>query len=164
MKIKLTTIGKAEIEFDAVSEKQAVESLAFWQGLPQFCGKCASPLVFTFRQPQGFTYYGVECLGEKKHEATFGQHKEGGGLFFKGEWKDVQYGGYIEERNAEIARYDDEPRPNGKIHEPSIGARIEKGIAAITRLGGRASAQEKGETDEEYLESLLAQHERLNKK
>jgi hypothetical protein len=162
MKIKLTTIGKAEIEFDAVSEKQAVESLAFWQGLPQFCGKCASPLVFTFRQPQGFTYYGVECLGDKKHEATFGQHKEGGGLFFKGEWKDVQYG-YIDERNAEIAKYD-EPRPNGKIHEPSIGARIEKGIAAITRLGGKASAQERGETDEQYLESLLAQHERLNKK
>ncbi len=156
MKIKLQIIGNSEIEFDAVSEKQAVEFLAFWQGLPDRCGVCAASIHFTFRQPQGFTYYGVECEGNPKHEATFGQHKEGGGLFFKGEWKEVQYGGNIEERNAEINKYDN---PKSEYAD-----RIAKGIAAIKSLGGTVEPQGRNESDKEYLESLLAQHSRLAKK
>lgn len=140
MKIKLTTLGNAEVEIDIVSEKNAVESLAFWQSIPNECGICKKPIHFTFRQPQGYTYYGVECDGTPKHETTFGQHKEGGGLYFKSEWKEVQYG-VIDERNAEIAKYDDSPRSNDfdKGNRKRLIDRIESAKKAIEGLGGQTT-------------------------
>jgi choline-glycine betaine transporter len=71
MKIKLITIGNAEIEFEVTSEKKGLESLAFWQGLPEKCEICGERIIFTFRQPQGFTYYGLRCIGYLQHETNF---------------------------------------------------------------------------------------------
>lgn len=156
MKIKIETIGNASIEFDVISEKKAIEVLAFWQSLPQRCGSCGAEITFTFRQPQGFTYYGVECYGMPKHEATFGQHKEGDGLFFKSEWKEVQRG-YAEEQGAEIAKYDNPPQQNA----PSNQERINKAIVEIKSLKGTITPQGQNESDTEYLASLIEQYKRL---
>lgn len=69
--------------------KEAVELAAFFGDLPSRCGKCdCTELTFTVRRPETYVYYGMRC---KKclAEFSFGQHKEGGGLFpkFSDGWK-----------------------------------------------------------------------------
>src|SRR5688572_3134247 len=111
MKITLTTIGNTELEFDVKDDKKAIENLAFWQELPSKCPKCGKDTYFTFRQPQGFTYYGLSCTGKPAHESVFGQRKEGDGLFYKGEWHENTFGRSDEESDApEHTNNPDSPR------------------------------------------------------
>ena len=84
-----------EMQFDANLKfswaasdiKTAIESIAFLHGLPQKCPVCDAPIHFFFRSPKGYSYYGLVCDGAPKHEVNFGQHKEGGGLFYEGDGK-----------------------------------------------------------------------------
>lgn len=71
------------VTVSAEDEKVVIEQAAFFNNLPRACPVCAANVVFTFRKPKGFTFYGLRCLGPTQHEATFGQHKEGGKLFYK---------------------------------------------------------------------------------
>jgi hypothetical protein len=76
-------IGKNVIEVAEDTAKKAIEEIAFFQNLPAECPICQSAVKFTFRTPQNYTYYGLECTGPDHHAANFGQNKEGGGLFYK---------------------------------------------------------------------------------
>lgn len=101
MKITYHTAGGATLEFEATDEKKAIESLAFWQGLPKICPLCAAPVHFFFRSPQNNDYYGLVCVGTPAHETNFGQYKTGGGLYYKGDWKNV-FGNHQSEQEREI--------------------------------------------------------------
>src|SRR2546430_55911 len=84
--------------WEASDIKTAIESVAFLHQLPARCPECDAPLNFFFRSPKGFSYYGMECGGSPQHQVNFGQHKEGGGLFYDpGKWelayKDREGGG-----------------------------------------------------------------------
>ena len=76
-------IGKNVIEASGDTAKKAIEDIAFFQSLPNECPVCQSPVKFTFRTPQSYTFYGLECTGQDHHSTNFGQNKEGGTLFYK---------------------------------------------------------------------------------
>jgi hypothetical protein len=76
-------IGKNVIEVTEDTAKKAIEEIAFFQNIPSECPECQSPVKFTFRTPQSYTYYGLECTGQDHHAVNFGQNKEGGSLFYK---------------------------------------------------------------------------------
>ena len=99
MKITYHAPGNAMLEFEATDEKKAIESLSFWQTLPQSCPTCGAPVHFFFRSPQDNNYYGLVCEGSPAHETNFGQYRTGGGLYYKGDWKPV-YG--ASEQSREI--------------------------------------------------------------
>ena len=65
--------------------KKVVENVAFFSELPDTCPICQSPTHFSFRNPKDFNFYGMRCSGTPAHECTFGQRREGNGLFYKGQ-------------------------------------------------------------------------------
>lgn len=75
------------VRVEGNSEKEVIQAGAFFHELPSNCPTCDKPLVLSFRQPQGYTYYGLKCIGTPSHESNFGQHKEGGSLYYKNEWR-----------------------------------------------------------------------------
>lgn len=80
-RIKATATGE--------DSKRVLEEVAFFSELPAACPICGSACNFYFRNPKDFTYYGLKCTGEKAsnntaHECTFGQKRDGSGLFYKG--------------------------------------------------------------------------------
>lgn len=64
--------------------KRVLEEVAFFSELPAACPFCEAPVNFYFRNPKDFTYYGLKCTGTPAHECTFGQKRDGSGLFYKG--------------------------------------------------------------------------------
>jgi hypothetical protein len=137
MKITLQTIGNAELEFDVKDEKEAISRISFWQSLPVFCGICNAQVFFSHRQPQGFDYYGLVCEGTPKHESNFGQFKEGGKLFFKADWHEVQYNSVAAERDAEINRFNDQPPTAPEDERERLLSRISSAEKFIAELGGK---------------------------
>lgn len=124
MNIKLNLSSDLEISFDAKDDKESISRIAFWQGLPTQCDICGASVVFSHRQPQGFDFYGLVCLGTpQKHETTFGQNKTGETLFYKREWKPIQYGASSNESDS----------PDNARAE--IIARIRKAEGFIRELG-----------------------------
>ena len=83
MKLTISVLG-ATLELEVANEKEAIKRLAFYQSLPAVCPVCGGASRFSFREPEGYEYYGLVCEGG--HEYKFGQHKEGGSLFPKGQW------------------------------------------------------------------------------
>lgn len=75
------------LDWDCAGIKPFIESIAFLHELPRVCpvDDCGAPLHFFFRSPQGNSYYGLKCEGSPAHECNFGQHKEGGTLYYKGD-------------------------------------------------------------------------------
>lgn len=65
--------------------KKVVENIAFFSELPDICPICQNSTVFSFRNPKDFQFYGMRCSGTPAHECTFGQRREGNGLFYKGQ-------------------------------------------------------------------------------
>lgn len=76
-----------KFSWEASDIKTAIESIAFLHGLPKTCPVCEAPIHFFFRSPKGYSYYGLVCEGAPAHEVNFGQHKEGGSLFYEGDGK-----------------------------------------------------------------------------
>jgi hypothetical protein len=83
MKLILAVPG-GTLEIEGTSQKELIKQAAFFGSLPCVCPVCESATRFSFREPEGYEYYGLIC--EQGHELKFGQHKEGGTLFPKGEW------------------------------------------------------------------------------
>ena len=80
----------ASVTVTGDGEKEVVKQAAFWSALPTACPVCGAGLRLTYREPNGkFAYYGLRCAGAPSHEADFGQHTDGEGLFYKerGEWR-----------------------------------------------------------------------------
>lgn len=65
--------------------KKVIENVAFFSELPDICPICQSVTSFSFRNPKDFSFYGMRCSGTPAHECTFGQRREGNGLFYKGQ-------------------------------------------------------------------------------
>ena len=84
-------IGDMRVTATGETSMKAVEELSFFSELPKVCPSCQSDLFFYFRNPKDFTYYGLKCTGQPAHECTFGQKKDGSGLFYKKETWDVAY-------------------------------------------------------------------------
>lgn len=76
-------IGKNVIEATGDTAKEAIEQIAFFQTLPGECPVCQSPVKFTYRTPQSYTYYGLECAGPDHHAVNFGQSKDEKTLYYK---------------------------------------------------------------------------------
>lgn len=76
-----------KLTWEADTIKKVIESVAFLDGLPKACPVCDAPVHLFFRSPKGFNFYGLECEGSPKHQANFGQHKEGDSLFYEGDGK-----------------------------------------------------------------------------
>lgn len=75
--------------FSAEDLRDTIKEIAFLHQLPKQCPVqgCGAPLHFFYRSPQGNEYYGLACDGSPAHEVNFGIHKEGRGLFYKGDDK-----------------------------------------------------------------------------
>ena len=74
----------------AASEvKQQFKDISFWANdFPSQCGNCKGRNIVPehHRNQDGNDFFHARCL-DCKYEAAFGQHKTGGTLFFKNEWK-----------------------------------------------------------------------------
>jgi hypothetical protein len=156
MKIRLYR-SFGEIEIEMADDKEAIAQASFWSELPNNCPLCGAELFLHYRETKddGYKYYELHCRGDKTHYTQFGQYKTGGLFYKQNAWAERTFNSYQDERDAEINKFD---------QQPSLGERIEKGIAAIKKLGGTVSPQGKNESDKDYLESLLEQHSRLSKK
>lgn len=75
------------VRVEGNNEREVIQAGAFFHELPSNCPLCKAPVVLSFRQLQGYTYYGLKCTGNPSHESNFGQHKEGGTLYYKNEWR-----------------------------------------------------------------------------
>jgi hypothetical protein len=85
MNIEMRFDSTLKFSWEASDIKTAIESISFLHGLPEKCPVCEAPIHFFYRSPQGNAYYGLICVGAPAHEVNFGQHKEGGSLFYKGD-------------------------------------------------------------------------------
>lgn len=86
MKYNYKINSQIAVSGDIQNMKQFVRSVAFLDSLPRECPMCQAPVIFTYRTPQDYEYYGLQCQGEVTHETNFGQKKEGGELYYKDEW------------------------------------------------------------------------------
>jgi hypothetical protein len=83
------------IQVAADTQKDLIAQIAFWSQLPTTCPMCGAAVFLYHRQPQGYDYYGLRCVGDDEghdcHECNFGQYKEGGGaLFYKADsWREA---------------------------------------------------------------------------
>jgi len=87
-------VGLTVIEVEANDKKELIKKIGFFSGVPTQCGLCDSTdLKFFQRSPGGNLYLGMACSGCGA-EFNFSQHKDGGGLFIKGDqqWRPA-YGG-----------------------------------------------------------------------
>jgi hypothetical protein len=85
MNIEMRFDSTLKFSWEASDIKTAIESISFLHGLPEKCPVCDASIHFFYRSPQGNAYYGLVCSGAPAHEVNFGQHKEGGSLFYKGD-------------------------------------------------------------------------------
>ncbi len=88
IKLSARLSSNMQITIEAENPKEAIRQLAFFSELPTCCPRCQGDLKFTHRTVDGNDYYGIKCKKDG-HETTFGQHKDGIGLFYKSgmEWK-----------------------------------------------------------------------------
>lgn len=112
---KITITGNAD------DMKQFIRGMAFLEELPDACPICGEPVHFFFRNPKNFEYYGLKCTGSPAHETNFGQKKDGGNLFYKGNWE-KEYTGEGESQSTQSETSDnstnDGPPPPGDSDMP----------------------------------------------
>ena len=84
MSIKLSAklSSGLQVTIEAANQKEAIKQIAFFSELPSCCPQCQGELKFTYRKVDDNEYYGLKCI-KQAHETSFGQHKVGGGLFYK---------------------------------------------------------------------------------
>ena len=96
-------IGSMTLEMEASDMKDVFKWSGVFGNLPKLCDACGQPnLYLSHRSPQNFDYYSLAC-SDCGAEATFGQNKEGGGLFWK--W-DNKMEKYVPPESGEITSED----------------------------------------------------------
>ena len=88
--VELTIVrGPYRLRIEAERLKELWPEAALFAALPDKCPECEAGVRLTYRTPQTYEYFGLECLGPAKHSTNFGIHKDGKSLFYKdGErWK-----------------------------------------------------------------------------
>jgi len=121
-------VGDLTIQIQGENQRELIEGIAFWSQLPTTCPMCGASVYLFHRQPQGYDYYGLKCVGEagdgvNAHECNFGIYREGdGSLFYKADsWQDAwvpQGGGYSDDGSN--PGYQDEEAPRER-RQPQQG-------------------------------------------
>jgi hypothetical protein len=86
-------VGNLEVHLEAEDMKGIIAQAAFLTQLPTECPKCGEKVSFFHRVAKGYHFYGLRCEGTPVHEANFGQHLDGGSLFYKNDWVIAQIQG-----------------------------------------------------------------------
>ena len=149
MKVTYHTIGGAMLEFEVPDIKEAIVQLAFLGSIPEQCPVCQKELMFTYRTPKNYKYYGVRCTGTPSHATSFGVSMEGGGLFYKSA---QTWTVYIP------GQTDDEPAGNGANHSNSSTLPTSSPASA-----GNYQSQRDQELNNPNLSEPAAEIDRLNK-
>jgi hypothetical protein len=91
IEITIRVNPETAVKVVAQNVKEALRQAQVFCSLPAKCPLCNSAVRLFHRSAQGYDYYGLQCDGFPQHESNFGQHKEGGTLFYKtgpDSWKD----------------------------------------------------------------------------
>lgn len=144
------------LEWECAGIKPLIESIAFLHELPRTCPvpisddtECGAPLRFFFRSPQGNSYYGLICQGSPAHECNFGQHKEGGTLYYKGDgefqiaFKDRKGG----EGNAPAPAQPGSAAPAASAPAPVTPTGDKAPMEKLNMIGAVARAKKVGDVD-----------------
>ena len=90
--------------------KGFIHGISFLEELPRKCPVCDAPLRFSYKSPKGYEYYGLKCSGSPSHESNFGQKKDGGELYYKGQWEEA-YKSESPTEGSEPPPYEDKEMP-----------------------------------------------------
>lgn len=120
------------IEDDATTEHELWRKLAFWDSLPTSGPNGETDLRFSYRTPQGFEFFALECrsIGQ---EFKFGQKKDDKHLFPKG-WEAMQHGGARDEYEEEPETRRQPPTPPRQASSGAGEDRLANLFETITGL------------------------------
>jgi len=92
-KLTIRVTPDISLTLESADRKELVKALAFYTELPKACPKCGADLVFSYRTPKDYEYFGMKCLGSPRHEVNFGEYKDSAkGLYYKDEWQNAYTG------------------------------------------------------------------------
>lgn len=161
--------GDTIVTIEGATRKECIQEASFWQEIPSKCPVpgCGASIIFTYRTPQSFTYWGVRCLGPEPHESTFGQLKEGAELFYKnGEaWKKyiVGQGRRDEEAASASAPAEDSPRRKQELYVVDLvkraGYELVKSLSTVKAKSIRDLEQKTLDAWQEKLEPIVKKKE-----
>ena len=116
-------VGKAVVEVTGKNEKEVIEDASIFYEMPCSCGLCKSNNIgFRHRAHKDYSFYELLCL-DCLATFAFGQRKEGGGLFPKGnddgnwEPKYEGKGGHDRDDDRRDSRRDSRDEPRGRSTE-----------------------------------------------
>lgn len=110
-------MGESTVQLEADKMSEIHKFFSTYGSIPKKCDACGSIHIYpSYKNPQGNDYYMMEC-GECKATANFGIHKDGRGLFWKGE-KMVVYKGNGGSSNTAPPVPDDDPIPEPEDEIP----------------------------------------------
>lgn len=115
--IKLATkIGKHNLQIEFKDMKSLHKFGGVYGGIPQKCTSCGSDNLFlSYKNPKGNDYYMLEC-GDCHATANFGQHKDGGGLY----WKNEPMEKYVAQQGQQQQQQSQQQPNVGFADEPSF--------------------------------------------
>lgn len=156
--MKITFIAKMgdrqiQIEDEVANEAEAWKVVAFWDSLPQVGPNGQTDLKFSYRTPEGYEYYSIECPSAGK-EFKFGQLREGKGKLFPKDWAPILHG--REEFEEEPAPAPARPSPATPQRPSTTAAPAATNIASIDSGKYFTFARENGISHREAEEIRLA--------
>jgi hypothetical protein len=97
-KVIVQVTPRIVVHIDGATVKELIEKSAFWSMLPGRCPVCNADVIFNYRNPQDYEFYGMKCTGDIVHECTFGEFKNAAkGLYYKAHepWVQARVGGTV---------------------------------------------------------------------
>lgn len=155
--------------FESEDPKAIIKESSFFAELPDVCPVCGLGLYLHYHKAtkanKSYDYYELHCQGRPQHRSTFGQHADGGTLFYKSkDWETW----YANESNGGDAVHTSE-QPNRAEPAPAQSAPdsenpdIQKAYAAFKALGHKPPVRKARETDALYIARLRSEYGWLTK-
>lgn len=92
-KLRLQLNPRTTIEIESTDTKDLIKRAAMWSAVPEACPLCGAEIIFTYRTPQSFEFFGLRCLGQTPHSVNFGEYKDASkGMYYKNDWGTDQGG------------------------------------------------------------------------
>lgn len=110
-------------------DKEVIRVASFWTMIPPACLSCGASWYFTYREPQGYDYYGVRCTGDIPHSYDFHKSKNDDALevwakdLQKDSWQRIRRGD-DPEREPEAAAKSEAPARKVALANGTIESRI----------------------------------------